>query len=131
MILHQIFSHHFFQAQSNPERIEPLDLIEIFNLEPGINYMLKTREIEYYPFCSANTLDEQEPIEIIRQITKNSDYVLNLISKLDRKMYYHIKLMNLNYKKKIIFNKVEFEKTNFTNTYYNLDKINKYIELDE
>ncbi len=46
-------------------------------------------------------------------------------------MYYHIKLINLDYKKKIMLNKIEFEKTNFVNTYYNLDKIKKYIELDE
>lgn len=131
LIFHQIITHHFFQSPSSVDRIEPIDLIELFNLKPEINYKIKTKEIEYYPFCSGNTSTDEEKIEVIHELIKNSDYILSIVSKLDGKIYYHIKLINLDYKKKIILNKIEFEKTNFINTYYNLEKNKKYIEIDE
>jgi hypothetical protein len=53
LLFHSIAEHHFFQSSKSPYRVDPVELIEFFNIKPDVVYKPILREVRIWQFSSS------------------------------------------------------------------------------
>lgn len=127
LLFHQIVTHHFFQSPESAYRIDPLKLIQHFNLKPNIVYKVDTKEVAYaYDRCCSTDSPLVDNIlytyNIKEQLVTNENYKLSIVTEQSkhntnlkndsksREMYF-IELLNKDYAEPIIYNSIIFRKS--------------------
>ena len=107
LLFHQISTHHFFQSNSSPYRVEPTKLIQLFNLKPNTNYKVNTIQVKYVRLSNAYSGSEIYE-KIIKTLVSTENYVINLVVDSQEKEKYCLKLLNNSYQLPIIYNEIIF-----------------------
>jgi len=67
LLVHLIRAHHFFEGPKSPYRLDPVDVIELFDLKPGVVYTPKYKTIEEW--CNLSSVSRcmygKEDIDIL------------------------------------------------------------------
>ncbi len=107
LLFHQIHAHKFFQSKSSPYRVDPANLISIFNLKPNQDYSVPTIQVKYAFNFSSTTSFEMLGLKLdtFSVLAENSNWK---ISKDDSCYFLEVFVGNL--KEPIIYNGINFGK---------------------
>ncbi len=107
LLFHQIIAHKFFQSESSAYRVDPIKLIQLFNLKPGANYSVPTVQVKYV--INSHSTNCFENLKLDRDtftvLAENSSW---RISKNDTKYLLDVFVKNLD--EPIIYDKINFGK---------------------
>ena len=70
LLHHLIRAHHFFESPKSPYRLDPVDVIELFDLKPGVVYTPKYEILEEWTHTSSssNIMYGKEGVEVLLSV---------------------------------------------------------------
>ncbi len=139
LLFHQITAHKFFQAPGSNYRVDPIKLIELFNLKPNVDYKVDYKEVKHAYYKSASSHSpinddllykckvsevlvstENYVLSKVTEIIKYENCIESVLGALTKKELYMIEKLNKDYKEPIIWNSIVFH-PGFNFTLYDLE----------